>query len=233
MDLLTTLYPQRCVFCDEPVKPGAYVCRACAKAVRPIEGARCPLCAKPKKLCDCRRRARFYDEAAAAFLYEGAVRDCIRRWKFGSGGDAAAVLAGAMADCVRALWPDETFDCAVYVPQTGAETARRGFNQSRLLARLLGLMLELPVSDALVKRYTTDRQHSLPMLARTGNVFGVFDCEKRFDGLRVLLVDDIMTTGSTLNECAKMLRLADAAQIRCVTAAVAVFHTGGRTEKSD
>ena len=220
------LYPRRCVFCGGAVRPGAYVCRDCAKAVSPVEGPRCPLCAKPKDLYDCRGRARFYDEAAAAFLYEDRVRDCIRRWKFGENTDAPAALASAMAGCVRGAWPDADFDCVCFVPQTPGETAERGFDQAKLLASLLGTLLGLPVSHALVKRYATKKQHSLPVLARTGNVFGVFDCEKSFDGLRVLLVDDIMTTGSTMNECAKMLRLADAETIRCVAAAVAV------TEKS-
>ena len=222
MDLLTTLYPQRCVFCGDAVKPGAFVCRDCAKSVRPIEDERCPLCARPKKRCDCRGRARFYDAAATAFVYEGRVRDCVRRWKFGENGDAAAVLASATADCVAKVWPGEAFDCVCHVPQTADETAERGFDQTLLLAELVGMMLCLPVSDALVKRYATKKQHDLPMLERTGNVFGAFDCEKRFDGLRVLLVDDIMTTGSTMNECAKMLRLAGSETIHCAAAAVAV-----------
>ena len=100
---------------------------------------------------------------------------------------------------------------------TERSIGKRGYNQSRLLAEELARRLELPLIEALSKRYETPPQKALDLRARSGNVLGVFDViEPRVKGQTLLLVDDLVTTGATVNECAKMLKIYGARQVMAV-----------------
>lgn len=101
----------------------------------------------------------------------------------------------------------------------------RGFNQAELLARGVSGLTDIPFSDMLVKTIETKQQHNLKEFERSGNVLGAFDikeeCLPLLKGARVLLCDDVKTTGSTLNECAKTLLISGAEEVMCLTACIA------------
>ena len=129
-----------------------------------------------------------------------------------------------MAKTVKEQYGEKKFDIITFVPFSKAEKHDRDFNQSELLAKRLGEELCLPCREMLVKLYDVPRQHTLPGTKRRGNVFGIFATAEEFsylDGKTILLADDIKTTGSTLSECAKMLKIAGAKEVCAVTAAIA------------
>lgn len=125
-------------------------------------------------------------------------------------------------------------DFITCVPVTKREFAARGYSPARLLAKAVSKKLGVPFEqNALSKIYDTIPQRSLPKALRNGNIFGVFEADTDMVFARtVLLIDDVMTTGSTVNECAKMMKLAGAYKVFCAVAAKAVF-SGGEEQKND
>lgn len=128
-----------------------------------------------------------------------------------------------MAETVKREWPDRTFDLVVPVPVTQEVRRRRGYNQCKLLADELAEYLGVPVCELLYKIHETRAQKELPAVFRRGNVLGAYEVNAGFPiaGTTVLLVDDVSTTGSTMQECAKMLRICGVEKVYGVTAAVA------------
>ncbi len=140
--------------------------------------------------------------------------------KFHAHPEVARSLASYMAQTVRDVYAEERFDFVTFVPMRRQDHRRRGYNQSEQLAARLAALLSLPLRrDVLSKIYPTAQQAKQKRLNRTGNVLGAFASEPLPEGSRVLLVDDIRTTGSTLSECGKMLYLAGASRVCCIGAA--------------
>ena len=131
-----------------------------------------------------------------------------------------------MAEVIRREYGGITFDAVTSVPLHPTDYRRRGFDQAARLARRLAEQLELPYLPLLRKLYRTRPQKELPSVQRSGNLLGVFDVTQPMEGKRILLVDDLITTGATLDECAKMLKLYGAAEVYAVTAAAAVLQKG-------
>jgi len=137
----------------------------------------------------------------------------------------AAYLAAEMAKSVRLRTKGMSFDLITYVPMTERDRRARGFNQARLIAKELAKEFRLPMGDILVKIQETSPQKELTAIRRSGNMLGVFDLAPGTDvrGKRILLVDDIITTGSTLDECAKMLKIYGAESVVAATVAATVL----------
>ena len=128
-----------------------------------------------------------------------------------------------MAASIRANLPGVAFDQITCVPMRTAKEKERGYNQSALLAQELSKLLEIPVHCHLLRKCAdTPAQHELKGAERRGNVFGVFEVAKPelTQGKTILLCDDVKTTGATLDECAKMLKLAGAQEVYCACIAV-------------
>ena len=228
--LLAAVYPERCACCGRVVPCGELICGACRARLPAVEPPLCPFCGCGRADCACEGRRRITERAAAPFYYEGAARDAVRNLKFHNRPYASEPLALAMAATVRReLICGEDgrsavrLDGIVPVPVSPATRKRRGYNQSALLAKGLADTLELPMEETLVKLWDVPAQRNLPAYRRSGNVLGVFDraAGAAFTGRTLLLVDDIATTGATLDECAKMLKIYGAREVYAVTAAVA------------
>ncbi len=219
--LLAVLLPKRCVFCDTVIAPVHICCAACAKQIAVIEPPLCPYCGQNKKQCGCEKHRLAFDKVAAPFCYESAVRHGILRLKRYDDPDAISYFAERMQMVTRREYGDEPIDGLVYVPMTPRALREREYNQGRLLAEALGKRLKLPVYTALAKVYDTPPQKELDLHARSGNVLGVFEVtDPAVRGKTLLLVDDVMTTGATLHECAKMLKIYGAKRVLAVTVAV-------------
>ena len=153
----------------------------------------------------------------------GGAREAVLRMKYAVNYQSAEYLAEKMADCVRERYCDVQFDEIAFVPFSKKQKRIREENQSEMLATELGKLLGLPVRSYLVKLYDTRQQHTLKESLRSGNVLGIFDVDDKEhspEGKTILLCDDVKTTGATLNECAKMLRLAGAKDVKCVAATI-------------
>lgn len=229
--ILDVFFPPRCAYCGTLVMSGATLCADCVTALPVIEPPVCLLCGHSKRDCCCKQKKHEFKGVAAPFYYEDALKQAIHRLKFKHLDFVAETLAKDMAETVLREYADVHFDFVTFVPFTRQEKKTRAFNQSELLAKRISAKLGVPCAELLVKLYDVPRQHTLRARERRGNVFGIFDTAEsaQLDRATVLLVDDIKTTGATLSECAKMLRLSGADCVYAVTAAI----TKVKSEKSE
>ncbi|MDR2710779.1 MAG: double zinc ribbon domain-containing protein [Burkholderiales bacterium] len=224
--LLDACFPARCVSCGQQAQHGAW-CRACHTALPRIEKGcvRCaaPLSASSGTLCGaCLNRAPPFDATLAACRYTFPLDQLLQDFKYGHHLALAAPLAQLLIeDCQRALASpseDSPFREApthiVAMPLAAARQIERGFNQAQELAHLVAAALKLPLlTDALIRAKDAPKQATLPWRERHKNVRGAFACRRDLSGCRVLLIDDVMTTGATVAAATKALRDGGAAKV--------------------
>ena len=162
-------------------------------------------------------------EAFTAFRYRGAVRGAIHHFKFRCARELSEPLGDALAELYESVVIQRP-DVLVPIPLHRARLRERGFNQSRLLADRLSARIGVPVEEALVRVRRTKQQARLSMGKREGNASGAFAAKRAFDGETAMLVDDILTSGSTANECARTLRAAGAGEVWLIAIANASGH---------
>ncbi|MBM3461118.1 MAG: ComF family protein [Armatimonadetes bacterium] len=209
---LTLLFPIRCVLCR--TRGERAVCQRCWDAFPRIADA-CPRCDHPAtgagwpttNCADCARGAFTFVQARALGPHEGALRRAIIRLKFSGAWRVADVLAERMAERVREAWPGLGFDAVVAVPMTAERLRERGFNQAALLAGRVAVRLGIRHQAGwLARRPTDQRQSTLARGMRRRHARGAFlAVVDKLAGRRVLLVDDVMTTGATVGACARAL----------------------------
>lgn len=207
------LLPPVCLVCGQQAREALDCCRACELELPRLRSG-CRRCAvemaHAAEFCGrCQRRMPAWDRAWSGFAYRGVVESLVRRFKFHHDLAAGRMLAGVLAARLVALGAPRP-QLMVPVPLHWRRRLVRGFNQSEMLCRDLAGWLEGPPWYPLLgRRRHTSSQSALPAARRTGNVRGAFRVRRAFPGLRhVVLVDDVMTTGSTVNECARVLRRA-------------------------
>jgi competence protein ComFC len=218
------LFPPRCGGCG---KEGKRWCDLCAESVQLITSPVCPICGgkqSVEKMCEgCISTPPSYVALRSWAAYAGPLRQAILRLKFQRDIAMGEILSRPLVTCLGKLnWP---VDLVVPVPASLARLKKRGYNQVSLLARPVGLGLNIPYrSQALRKVRETRSQVGLTAEERRLNVKDVFQAEQRtVKGRTVLVVDDITTTGSTIEECAKALCRAGARQVYGLTLARSTY----------
>ncbi len=219
---LAQLLPAVCPLCCGILDSAARTsfCHTCMMRICPLPPAHCPHCALPfvhssatsSHLCGrCILEPPAYSAAYAAALYEGQLRTAIQRFKFHQRPNLDRPLAGLLE---RTLPPDLDVDLLVPVPLHPIRLRQRTYNQALLLARELGRLRGLPTdADILIKCRATDPQQALSAAQRRQNLRGAFRLGDNVDGKAVLLVDDVMTTGVTLDLCSRTLLGGGAARV--------------------
>jgi ComF family protein len=211
---LNVLFPSRCAGCGVR---GAELCGSCLAATVPLDPASCPRCGRPSRLgaaCpSCRRYAGPLAGIRAARVYEGALRKAVHGFKYRHRRSLAGPLARLMEGELRVR--PLLLDLLVPVPLHSARERERGYNQSELLARELGGALGIPVACCLERTRETGVQAELSAVERRSNVRGAFRCADpaAVEGRRVGVVDDVCTTGATLEDCARALRAAGSSSV--------------------
>lgn len=202
------LWPPRCFFCDEVMKAG--------------EGPVCASC-REKGLAEGKtrtRRGEFYASARAPFSYRDEAAEAVVRLKRPDG----AYLLKPAADFIAGACEEEKEEYALvtWIPLDLKRRLARGFNRSEELARLVAARLGIPAEGLLEKTRSTGKQGLLSEEERKANVFGAFRMKKRADvrGKTVLLVDDVITTGATVSEAARVLLTAGAAKVYAASLAM-------------
>ncbi len=205
------LFPPRCAFCGEIIPPGTQVCRECAKDASPSGTVRM------LSACNGKRSVR----CAALYPYEGKARESLLRYKFHGEAQSGKYYAAKLAGLVKLVFPGTAFTLVTWVPLSEKRKKERGYDQAERLARPLAEALGVPCAPCLRKAGENRVQHLLRREERAGNVRGVYlpDGKNPAAGQTVLLVDDIVTTGATLAECAEVLLCAGAADVFCAAAA--------------
>jgi ComF family protein len=206
-------FPVHCVLCGANAsRDRDRLCDGCAGSLPTLPLPRCSVCALPLpsgSTCgDCLEHAPLYDSVSAPFSYAFPVDALVRAYKYRGDLSLAPMLAAQLAHEVTA-----DVDAIIPMPLAAARLRERGFNQAHELARHIGRALGVPVLAACRKLIDTAPQAALPWTQRARNVRGAFVCDIRLVGKRVAIVDDVMTTGATLNELARNLKLAGAASV--------------------
>ena len=205
-----------CGGCLKKLPYSARVCRKCGVDIRSLND-----------YCDdCGKNSYAFDEARSPFRYEGEAMKLIRRLKFNGQKYLAKPMSKLMADTLeRQNWD---FCAVTYIPMNRSGLKNRGYNQARLLAEEICDIIQKPMFGGIVKKEGVIPQEGLDYNGRKDNVKGAFLVTEKPPG-RLLLVDDVKTTGATLGEAAKALKKAGCREVYCLTFASAVRKpkTGG------
>ncbi len=228
--LMDLVYPRVCEACGGAGGTDASsICWDCRAALIPVTDPMCELCGDPVDGCIrhayrcsyCMRREPAFDLARSAVRYRGPAQPLIQALKYNGAVHVVQDLVPWMAACVRLNYARLQPDAVTFVPLHPKKERERSYNQARLLAGGLARELCLPLAGTLARVRYTETQTNLDMETRRRNMFGAFSVIGRgwVRGRRLLLVDDVMTTGATVNECARALKEAGAAGVYIITAA--------------
>jgi len=225
------VFPDQCRVCDRPLGglSRVPVCSSCLEMVSPLSTDYfCVMCRTPfatafpldeyGRCALCRNGLQGFDAAYCYGAYDGVLRRLIHLFKY----ERIRSLVGPLSSYMAAALPrDQRFDLIVPVPLHWRRRWERGFNQSALLAEALSRRSGIPLHNALRRRKATAPQAGLPASGRRSNVAGAFVPARRCQvrNRRVLLVDDVMTTGATIRACARTLKAAGAAYVAVLTIA--------------
>lgn len=192
-----------------------------------LQGLTCLHCGKQlneqynESICpDCKSGIFNYDRAYSCFAYSGMGKELIYKLKYEGKTQLSKIIAGLMEDRLRN--EEFTADAVIPVPIHENKLKTRGFNQSYIIARELGERLGKPVVDCLIRTKETKEQYNLDKAQRYLNIVDAFSVKLLYNidkYKNILLVDDIYTTGSTVNECSKVLKKSGAEKVYVITAA--------------
>ncbi len=233
LKLLHMVFPTTCASCREGLweDPVPFFCRKCWGMIQPIPGPICPRCGRPfsssiallhspnHQCGGCRRRPSALTQIWSLFPYQTPVKEAITMFKYRSKISLANPLARLMIDALPTM---PAFDGIMAVPLHPDRLRAREYNQSLLLADRISRHLGLPLfMSCLLRVKPTTPQTLLSRKKRLRNLRGAFSVTKpaRIKGKRILLVDDVFTTGTTLHECAKTLRRAGSGEVYGLTLA--------------
>ncbi len=207
--LLDLIYPPRCAFCRRFVDNGEiFICDDCLRSLPYTSGGG-------------RQKADFVTACVSPLYYEGDVRESLLRYKFHGATGYAKAYAPLVADCIRGELAGE-YDIISWVPISRKRLRGRGYDQARLLAEAVAKQLHTTARPTLKKVVHTQPQSGTGSAEkRRANIAGAYQVldPAAIADKRVLLLDDIVTTGSTLSECARTLGLAGAEQVVCASVA--------------
>ena len=232
--LLDIIYPPRCQICtaflDGHTADRGDICDECFSGFKALAHPFCTLCSEPFKskveedhLCEkCLRKRPSYDELRAPYLYEEKIMNSIQLIKY-SGKSYIVKSLGPLLGAFAKNWINDTKDTIIMpVPLHRKKLRQRGFNQSVLFVKAISPVLEIEADFfTLIRTRYTESQTGLSLEQRRKNVKGAFDIRGNSDirGKSVILVDDVATTGNTMNECARVLKKAGAEKVLGLTLA--------------
>ncbi len=216
------LLTQDCLLCAD-VSERDILCHACAAELPRLPQERCPCCALPTpngEICGrCLANPPHYDSTQSAFAYDFPLDKLVQSFKYGH----QLALAGFLGQQIAALAGGIEADLIIPLPLHPNRLRERGFNQALELARPVSRATSLPIDTGSCKRVRhTPAQAELPWRERVKNIRGAFHCTADFSGKRLLLIDDVMTTGASIDECARTLKLHGAASVSVLVVARAL-----------
>lgn len=228
--ITSLMYPATCTICSASVRSHEYLCADCETKLSRIVPPFCAKCSEPFDgaitttfaCANCAHRKLYFDAAVSAYRSRGIARHVILNFKYGRQIHLRHLVgAWLMAALGDTRLRERKFDAIIPVPLHPARERERGFNQAALLAELAGPQLGVPVRPLLQRVRFTTTQTAFDRAERIQNLRHAFRLRRNADVRRldVLLIDDVLTTGSTLSECARVLRENGARAVYAVTAA--------------
>ena len=226
--LVELLYPRRCAVCDKPVdKMGRYICTKCHPKIKYVQTPFCMKCGKGLKddsseYCeDCENSAHVYTRCRALYEYN-TIKEAIYRLKYEGRREYADFFGKDLARKLGSEIKGWKADAIIPVPLHKDREKQRGYNQAALIANVLGRELDIPVKDRLIfRKRATLAQKQLNSKERQNNLKNAFKIGQNDVKLKtVIVVDDIYTTGATMDEVARSLKRAGVKEIYCISLAV-------------
>lgn len=211
--ILDIFYPNRCPLCGKVIKYDGYICDNCLNGIRSTDDF-CQCCGFLS--CKCNEK-KYYDLAFSAGIYDGNLREALINLKKEKNNELIEFFACKISKKLGGL----SFDLIVYVPMTKERKRKSGFNQAHELAKGLSKELGIPICKNAVIKVKDYKHHELSGVKREDAVKGAY-IKGNAVGIknkRIILVDDIMTTGSTVNECSRILKEMGASFIAVASAA--------------
>lgn len=220
-EFLSLLFPAKCACCQKIILPSEEICAYCKEKLEFIEEKRCLKCGMGENFCECRFKIFRFDGIVAPFYNTGVVQKGIYNAKFRGHISAHDFFIKQMCNTADKYFSDVSFDAVTFVPPSKKRILEHGYNQSEILARGVARHLKVPVLSLLKRVGKSKTQHEIGKFKeRFENVRGIYSTRQSEAFKNVLLIDDIKTTGATLNECARCLKLSGVQNVYCLTAAV-------------
>lgn len=219
------IYPPKCIICQNilSLELPRWFCEQCRQKLVYIEKPVCIKCGRQAEnentTCPlCAHKTFSFHRNVSLFVYDGDIKDVIHRFKFGNHPEFGEGLAILMAEVFMREF-DSQIDCIVPIPMHRKKERSRGFNQAAILANGVSKAIGVPVCTGLSRKKQTKPQGSLSAAEREENVKNAFEVKERmfFQNKKVLLIDDVFTTGSTVESCAKTLISAGAKEVSSLT----------------
>lgn len=206
--LLELFFPPKCPYCNKSIRYDMTECLAC-RAGYPLDPR---IDVTPKG-----------DICIAPFTYEGIIAEALKNYKFrGSTFNSKSFSAAIVSAIRKTYYKDMNFEIVTSVPMTNKRRKKRGFNQSELIARNAARLMDKPYEELLVRNVDTDFQHYLgreERIKHNKKYYSLTDPEK-VSGKKILLIDDVMTSGATLSSCSEVLKDAGAERVLCAVTAI-------------
>lgn len=210
------LFPKRCIVCNTVIPTDKFLCEDCEGSLERIETKVCKRCGNTKTHCDCSRYVYHFRGAAAPYKNKDAAKIAVYGYKMRPNKDAAEYFAGPMVEQFRKMFPELSIDCVTAVPMKTLKKIGRGFDHTEHLAREVADRMALPYVPLLKDTGKSKPQHELKAAERFKNVKGKYKA-KQNSYTNVLLIDDIKTTGASLDECSRQLMLAGTENVYVLT----------------
>jgi ComF family protein len=210
---LDLLFPAHCVHCGAN---GELLCELCVLSLTPYPDASCSKCGEPTHgpdLCDrCAADPPAITRMSVGYLFDDIARDAIHALKYDDIRAIAPLLGTLLSEYLIGL--RRTPDVIIPVPLHSGRARERGFNQAEALSTRVGELLSVPVNTDILRRtINIPHQAGLRRESRERNIVDAFEARKLPDGMHIMLIDDVTTTDSTLEECARTLKAAGAARV--------------------
>jgi ComF family protein len=225
LNLFYPAYPE-CPVCNSSFSPERIsLCEDCLSKIKLIRDNYCPKCGKltsdSELCCDCKDRQRFFARARAVGVYQDGLKEYIKMLKYDGHRQLAKPMGSLLSISITRFYSLAQIDLVTYIPIHSRRKKERGFNQAYLLAKRAADELDLSIKLVLKRTTQTPRQSDLSRRRRLENLTDVFTVitPKLIIGKRILLVDDIYTTGTTVNQASKTLLTAGAQSVKVITLA--------------
>jgi competence protein ComFC len=214
--LIDLLFPPHCIFCGAVIPSGTQICEKCEEEISNIDAVKYMNVPEAGKTILC----------VVPYSYSGQVRQSIIRFKFQGQKQFASFYGEKMGEQIQKSELNLDFDAITSVPISAQRRKSRGYNQSELIARVVANRMGLPYREYLMKITDNKEQHKLSQKERQKNVRGVYQPlqQEEMIGKNILLIDDIVTTGATLSECALVLFQSGANEVNCAAIAQVVVN---------
>lgn len=216
---LELIYPEKniCMICNKYDRNigNNYICKECFNKLELIKP---PFCYKCNKSIDidnkygicnqCIRNVRYFEQVKSPYYYKGLIKNLIHDYKYLNKPFYYKLFGKLLIDYM--IYINYTnFDFIISVPMHRIKQKHRGYNQAELLAKFISKKLSIPYLDVLKRKNNTEKQSSLSKMDRQNNLLNAFDFDYKYNNIirykKILIVDDIFTTGTTINECSKIL----------------------------